>query len=113
MTPSTGVPRTALRYARWGLPWVCALVVSATLTYVVNDAVAGGSWARQTQVNIAAQQAVDGPSVTEGFLVAPTEPMGSDSRDGCDISGGRLLYVGLNTWLPTEAKVAPCPIGDR
>ena len=116
MTRSTGVPRTAVRYARWGLPWICALVCSATLAYAMTTAVAGASWARQTQANIAAQQTTDGPSVTEGSftsLIAPTEPRGSDSRDGCDMSGGRLLYVGLNTWVPAEAKVAPCPIGDR
>jgi hypothetical protein len=77
--------------------------------------VAGGSWARQTQVNIAAQQ-TDGPLVPEGPDTSPmvfTEPNGSDSPDGCDISDGRQLYVGLNTWIPAEAKVAPCPNGDR
>jgi hypothetical protein len=114
MTRSTGVRRTAVRYMRWGLPWICALILSATLAYAMDTAVAGGSWARQ--VNIAAQQTTDGPLVPEGpdtSLMAPTQPMGSDSRDGCDISGGRLQYVGLNTWIPAEARVAPCPIGDR
>jgi hypothetical protein len=116
MTRSTGVTRTAVRYARWGLPWICALLLSATLAYALDTAVAGGSWARQTQVNIAAQQTTDGPLVPEGHdtsLVALTQLKGSDSPDGCDLSGGRLFYVGLNTWIPAEAKVAPCPNGDR
>lgn len=116
MTRSTGVMRTAVRYARWGLPWICALVLSATLAYAMDAAVGGGSWARHTQVNIGAQQTTDGALVPEGpdtSLMALTQPEGSDSRDGCDISGGRLLYVGLNSWISAEAKVAPCPPGDR
>ena len=116
MTRSTGVSRTAVRFARWGVPWICALVLSATLAYAMDTAVAGGSWARQAQVNTAAQQTTDGAFVPEGpdtSVMALTQPKGSDSRDGCDISGGRLLYVGLNTWIPAEAKVAPCPISDR
>jgi len=116
MTRSTGVPRTAVRYARWGLPWISAMILSTAFAYAINTAVTGGSWARQTQVNIAAQQTTDGALVPERpdtSLMALTQTKGSDSRDGCDISGGRLLYVGLNTWIPAEAKVAPCPISDR
>ena len=106
MTRSTAVPRTAVRYTRWGLPWICALILSTTLAFAMNTAVAGGSWARQTQVNTAAQQTTDGPLVSEGpdtSLMALPQPRGSDSSDGCDISGGRLLYVGLNTWIASRS----------
>ena len=116
MTRSPGVPRTAVRYARWGLPWICALVLSASLAYAMNTAVSGGPWARQTEMNIGAPQTTDGPLVPERpdtSLIAPTEPKGSDARDGCDISGGRLLYVGLNSWIPAEPEVAPCPNRDQ
>ena len=116
MTQPQGILRATPRCLSWGLPWICALILSTTLAFAMNTAVAGGSWARQTQVNTAAQQTTDGPLVSEGpdtSLMALPQPRGSDSSDGCDISGGRLLYVGLNTWIPAEAKVAPCPNGDR
>jgi hypothetical protein len=27
----------------------------------------------------------------------------------CYASGGRLLYVGLNSWIPADPRVGPCP----
>jgi hypothetical protein len=35
----------------------------------------------------------------------------SDSGASCDTSGGRMLYVGLNSWIRGEPRVAPCPDG--
>ena len=36
-----------------------------------------------------------------------TRPL--NSSKSCDTSGGRLLYVGLNTWIPADPQVGPCP----
>jgi hypothetical protein len=30
------------------------------------------------------------------------------SDEACDASGGQLLYVGLNSWIPAEPKLVPC-----
>jgi hypothetical protein len=114
MTRSPGVLATAGRYARWGLPWICALVVSASLAYAMNNTVAGGSAGRESQVSIATEPASTHPMVLarpDTSAMAPAQLEGSETGAGCDISGGRLLYAGLNTWVPAEPKVAPCPIG--
>ena len=112
MTRSPGVPRTAVLFARWGLPWICAVILSASLAYAMDNAL-GGPSARQTQIFSSAPLTTDGPSVPERHSTSLAEltAADSDARDGCDTSGGRLLYVGLNTWVPAEAKVAPCPDG--
>src|SRR5260370_40043684 len=100
MPRSPGVPRTAVRYARWGLPWICALVLSASLAYAMNTAVSGGPWARQTEMNIVAPQTTHGPLVPERpdtSLIAPTQPKGSDVRDGWDISCGQPPYESMKS----------------
>ena len=33
------------------------------------------------------------------------------AREACYADGGRLLYVGLNSWIPADPRVGPCPIG--
>ncbi len=33
------------------------------------------------------------------------------AREICYASGGRLLYVGLNSWIPADPTVGPCPEG--
>jgi hypothetical protein len=33
----------------------------------------------------------------------------ADRGDTCDISDGRVLYIGLNSWIRAEPRVAPCP----
>jgi hypothetical protein len=68
-----------MRAARWGLPWLAILAISASGAYGMTAAVAH-------------------------------QPLAGVSRTAaCDISGGRLLYVGLNSWVPAEPRVAPCP----
>jgi hypothetical protein len=36
---------------------------------------------------------------------------GAPSREICDASAGRLLYVGLNSWVPADPRFGPCPVG--
>ena len=31
------------------------------------------------------------------------------AREVCYADGGRLLYVGLNSWIPADPRVGPCP----
>jgi hypothetical protein len=102
---------TAVHGARWGLPWVSVLAVSASLAYVTTVAMApaGGPSATGAVAQAPADAlvyAVPGWSET-----TPTAIDRVDRDAACDTSGGRLLYVGLNTWIPAEPKLAPCPDG--
>ena len=63
------------QYARWALPWICVLALSAGLASALTVALAG----------------------------APS------AREVCYADGGRLLYVGLNSWIPADPRVGPCP----
>jgi hypothetical protein len=115
---------------RWGLPWVVVLALSASVAYAMTVAVAVGPSAGDSPTTITVAQ-----PPANGFGVAPSElaPISStdprvdqsagalaaesstmpgsiepfSSNDPCATSG-RMLYVGLNTWIPAEPRVAPC-----
>jgi hypothetical protein len=53
------------------------------------------------------------PGVT-GWSAAMPAGIDRSSRDAaCDTTGGRLLYIGLNSWIPAEPNVASCPENTR
>jgi hypothetical protein len=68
-----------------GLPWLCALVCAAGLAYATAAALVGAS-GRDAHAYISSNETL------------------------CDTSGGRLLYVGLNSWVPAEPH-EPCILG--
>jgi hypothetical protein len=113
MIRSPGVRGTLVWYARWGLPWFFALALSASLAYAMNASVAGGAAAPEAQPSIAVAPYSAGPLVPESHdrSVVINQFEGSETSDGCDVSGGRLLYVGLNSWVRAEPNVASCPNG--
>jgi len=101
-----------VRGARWGLPWICALALSASLAFAMTLALAPTPAQREPQPSISTALGLAAPPMSE---LADTSPVGngpiadSYSSWSCDTSGGRLLYVGLNTWIPAEPPVGPCP----
>jgi hypothetical protein len=84
-----------------GLPWLGLLGIPASIASLMTMTIAGGP------------ALVDAPPT--GVVIqasAEAAPAGIDrfSTDGaCDTSAGRLLYVGLNTWIPAEPRLAACP----
>jgi hypothetical protein len=95
--------------ARWGLPWLCALALSTGLAAAMTLAFAPAE--REPGPSISTASGLAAPSMSG---LADTPPIGyaefaDSNRRSCDTSGGRLLYVGLNTWINAEPPVGPCP----
>jgi len=102
---------SVVRGARWGLPWMCALALSGGLASALTLALAPTPAQREPQPSISTALGVAAPSMSG---LADAAPIGygdfaDSNRRSCDTSGGRLLYVGLNTWIPAEPQVGPCP----
>ena len=100
-----GLLMTAVQRARWGLPWLIMLAISASVAYATTLAVAGGASASDVPRFIADAPA-DVSAVPRWSAVTPEalDQFSSDER-ARDTSGGRRLYVGLNTWIPAEPGV--------
>jgi hypothetical protein len=114
MRPRPGPVGLIVRGARWALPWLGVLALSASLASAVTRAVTSTLAVREPQASISTAASLPGPSVLAGADAAgDTQPGRLDAGDGCDISVGRLLYVGLNTWIPAEPRVSPCPDSGR
>jgi hypothetical protein len=122
-----GTPMDRLHRARgpagrtvlWLLPWVCMLVVSTSLAYAMNVAVGGGPSAQDPQGAASAALAPAGRSPfssdEEDGSACALGPCGRSGRwlpsttGSCDTDSNRQQYVGLNSWIPAEPKVGPCP----
>jgi hypothetical protein len=76
--------RISLSTTRWLVPWIAVLFVSATLAYAMSGAIDAGASA-------SSQQPVIHAVVSTGAAAA-VSPV--DER--------RMLYVGLNAWIPGE-----------
>jgi hypothetical protein len=111
MNRTPGLMHPALRGARWGLPWLGVVAISASLAYAMTVAVGGGASAGDPAAATVVAQAPADALVTEVSGRSVTSPaIDRVSRnEACDTSGGRMLYVGLNSWIRAEPKVAPCP----
>jgi hypothetical protein len=94
------------------LPWLCLLAISTTAAYAFTGAlVAGDAVTNETatplpQLSQATQALADGDDVRARFL---SGEIADQARRVCDTTGGRLLYVGANTWVPVDAAASPCP----
>jgi hypothetical protein len=73
--------------ARWVLPWLCVLVLSATLAYATDLALTGGHPVAAVPMATAAPTATD---VTANF---------------CTVASSPSQYVGDNSWI----RVGPRP----
>lgn len=132
----------AVRGSRWGLPWICALVMASSLAYGLNTAVSGGPVGRAVQPSISAAQTSADPDrslIPSGCRANVADPMyarvdmdssivaecrlemcgrvalmsaaRSESSARCDANSRLRAYVGLNTRIPAETSIAPCPDG--
>jgi len=77
---------TALHGSRGALPWIFLLALVSAAAWALSIGMSGLPTIRDAQASISV-------------------------ADNCDTSGHRLLYVGLNTWVPAEPMVSPCPDG--
>jgi hypothetical protein len=75
MTHSLALVQVGLRIGRWILPWVAVVLVSATLAYAINGAIAGGASAGgqrpDAQVAVSTGEAT-GPAAVEGSTTSPS-----------------------------------------
>src|SRR5260221_14369454 len=75
MTHSLALIQCGLRIGRWILPWVAVVLVSATLAYAINGAIAGGSSAsdQRGDVHIAVSTGqATGPVAVERSTTSPS-----------------------------------------
>jgi len=77
MRSTNQVVGTAVYGSRGALPWICLLALVSAMAWAMSIGVSGHPTIRDAQASIAV-------------------------ADRCDTSGHRLLYVGLNTWIPAE-----------
>jgi hypothetical protein len=74
---------TAIHGARGVLPWITLLALASALAFAMSVGASGLPTIRGAQASISVS-------------------------DSCDASGNRLLYVGLNTWIPAEPRSPSC-----
>jgi len=89
------------------------LAISASVAYAITVAAAGVPFAGDAQTTISAAQAPAQALVTAGAggsITSADVGDGAGSGEECDTTGGRLLYVGLNSWIPAETGPR-CPDG--
>ena len=112
-----------------GLPWLSVLAISASVAYAMTVVAAGVPSAGDAPTTISAAQATAralvtadaGGSITstaavDGANLLDAQVLRHDARleiagsgEACDTTGGRLLYIGLNSWIPAETGAAGCP----
>ena len=109
MNQTSGLVGATVRGARLGLPWLSVLAISASVAYAFTVAVAGAPSASYERTTVSAAQAPAQVLVTAGGAGSVTSPAAIDrlvSTETCDTTGGRMLYVGLNSWIPAESAAA-------
>jgi len=112
MTRSPGVLRTTVRYVTWGLPWIVALAVSASLAYAMTVAIASGPVSHERLESVATAPSSSRASVPEkpeASTAASNSVEGSETANTRDTTGVGTLYVGQNTWIPLVSGGARCP----
>ena len=108
MNQIPGLMHAALRGA---LPWLGVLAISASVAYAMTVAVVGGAAAGDPPAAIAvAETPADAllSGVPGSPLATPPaiDPIFRHVESGR--RGSRMLYVGLNSWIPVEPMIEPC-----
>jgi hypothetical protein len=114
MNQTPGLVGATVRGARWGLPWLSMLAISASVAYAITVAVAGAPSAGDARTTISVAQAPAQALVIAeaGGSITPTTAVDGPARgEACDTTGGRMLYVGLNSWIPAETGAPRCAGG--
>jgi hypothetical protein len=127
MNRTPGPVTVLVRGARWGLPWLCILTISASAAYGMTVALAARPPMGDKPMGLAVREApVGGLLTSEGALMLlidsgadpsmatvarTTSPPAIDSpstSNACTTSGP-MLYVGLNAWIhDSQSSVVPC-----
>ena len=94
--------------ARRLLPWIGLLMFVSAVAVAMTVGVSNIPMMREAQIRISPAESLVDTSAPVRAGWAESED--SDST-GCDLSGHRLVYAGLNTWLPAEPRTTPCPTG--
>ena len=84
MQRSRTVLRALFGAARWVLPWLCVLALSASLAYATDVALTGGQLVPQAPVTIAV------PTATDAGV------------DFCAVASSPAQYIGGNNWIHIE-----------
>jgi len=71
MNPTSGLLATTLRGARWLLPWLSVLAISAGVAYAATIAAEGAASAGDARKSISATHAVDLVSEGHGGYLTP------------------------------------------
>jgi len=118
MTRSRGFGRITLGSARWLLPWVAVLFVSATLAYAMSSGVHGGTSAgddQQPDVHAALStgEAAPAPALepsTTALSATSAKPDASLGTEPCWVSVGdpRYARVDMDSSIVAEARRVVC-----
>jgi hypothetical protein len=117
MTRSHGFARITLGGARWPLPWIAVLFVSATLAYAMSSAVHGGTSASDQQTDVHAAlptgEAAPAPALepsTTALSATSAKPDASLGTEPCWVSVGdpRYARVDMDSSIVAEARRAVC-----
>ena len=114
MNQTPGLLGATVRGARWGFPWLSTLAISASVAYAITMGVAHAPSTGDAPTTISAAQAPAQALVIAGSTDSVTATTAVDrvgSTEVCDTTGGRMMYVGLNSWIPAETGAARCPDG--
>jgi hypothetical protein len=114
MNQTPGLLGATVRGARWGLPWLSVLAISASVAYALTVTAAGAPSAGDARTTISVAQAPAQALVTAGAggsITSTAAVDGAASGEACDTTGGRMLYVGLNSWIPADTGAPRCPDG--
>ena len=111
MTLSLALVQVGLRIGRWILPWVAVVIVSATVAYAINGAIAGGSSTgdRRPDVHVAVSTGdTTGPAVVERSTISPS----AQSADlGRSIAPERCAPIGsgfMDSSIVAESRKKDC-----
>jgi hypothetical protein len=66
MNPTSGRLRTTARGARWLLPWLCVMAISASVAYAATAAASGAASAADARAIISAANAPANALIIEG-----------------------------------------------
>ena len=113
MNHTPGLLGATVRGTLKGLPWLSVLAISASVAYAITVAAAGVPSAGDARTTISVAQAPAQALVTAGAggsITSTAAVDGVGSGEACYTTGGRMLYVGLNSWIPAETGPR-CPDG--
>jgi hypothetical protein len=101
---------TAIHGARGVLPWIILMALASALASAMSAGVSDLPGMREGRAwDSATAQSPSEPPMAEqdGTAAFQSTPFASTSaRESC-----RLLYAGLNSWIPAEPASATCPDG--